>query len=128
LDAWVAVLTHYDLLNPNKLPSVLNKPEIKKALNVMEEMTMTSLEREQYDAHLDFLRMEKEAFEARYIKGKAEGKAEGLAEGKAKGLAEGLAAGEAKGRLQIARTMLKSGVAVATIAQYTGLHEDDIVA
>lgn len=47
-------------------------------------------------------RMEKEVFEARYIKGKAEGK------------------------LQIASAMLNLGLAAATIAQYTGLRVDDI--
>lgn len=110
LDAWVAVLTHYDLLNLKKLPKELNKPEIRKALHIMEEMTMKPLEREQYESHLDFLRMEAGAFEARYQRG--------LEEGKAKGLADG--------REEIARNMLALNFPVSVIAAATTLTEQEV--
>lgn len=111
LDAWVAVLTHYDLLNPEKLPKELNKPEIRKALHVMEEMTMKPLEREQYESHLDFLRMEAGAFEARYKKGREEGKAEGKAEE----------------QRNMAKKMLAAGLPIATIIEISGLTEEVIL-
>lgn len=110
LDAWVAVLTHYDLLNSTSLPTSLNKPEIRKALHVMEEMSMSTLEREQYEAHLDFLRMEKSAFDARYIKGKAEGKVEGRSEGIA----------------EVAKNLLRAGLEITFVAEHTGLSRDVI--
>lgn len=110
LDAWVAVLTHYDLLNPEKLPKELNKPEIRKALHVMGDMTMTTLEREQYEAHLDFLRMEAGAFEARY----------------AKGLAEGEAKGKAEKAVEIAKKLRELGLPLLTIAESTGLTIEEI--
>ena len=67
-------------------------------------------------------------------KGRAEGRAEGLAEGRAEGLAAGLAEGEAiglqKGRdaqnAEIARRMKGDGLPVKSIAQYTGLTEQEI--
>ena len=58
LDKWLAVLTRYALLDPEKLPKGISSPEMKKALRVMKEMQMSKIEREAYEAHLDFLRME----------------------------------------------------------------------
>jgi predicted transposase/invertase (TIGR01784 family) len=106
LDAWMATLTHYDLLNPDYLPQELDKPEIRKALHVMEEMSMTELEREQYEAHLDFLRMEEGAFEARFMKVRAEGKAEG--------------------KYEVAKNMLVLGLSVDIIAKATTLTQEEI--
>lgn len=101
LDAWMAILTRYDLLNPETLPKELDKPEIRKALHVMEEMSMTELEREQYEAHLDFLRMEEGAFETRFTKVRAEGREEGI--------------------IDVAKNLLSAGLDTAFVAKNTGL-------
>ena len=52
LDMWSAFLTRHDLFNPNKLPEELNDPSLKKALNVLEVMSFTEVEREAYEDHL----------------------------------------------------------------------------
>ena len=109
LDKWVSVLTKYDLLNIKELPEKINIPEIKKALKVMREMNLNKAEREIYDSHLDFLRIEEGAFEARFEAGKEEGKAEGLAEG------------EMKGKLEIAKSMITRGFNEKSILEITGL-------
>jgi len=51
---------------------------------------------------------------------------EGKAEGKAEGRAEGLVEGEVRAANQIALNMIHSGIAIALIAQITGLSLDRI--
>jgi len=64
------------------------------------------------------------------LEGKAKGLAEGKAEGKALGLALGLAEGEVKGKIeertQIAQNMMRSGLSIDLIAQFTGLTVEQI--
>lgn len=125
LDKWVTVLTKFELLNVKDLPCEINDFEIKKALKAMQEMNLTKDERELYNNHLDFLRIEKGAFMKRFMEGESKGKAEGRAEGRAEGLAEGLAEGEAKGKaeekIEIARNLLKKGMGKIDISSVTGL-------
>lgn len=45
LDMWLAFLTRHDLLKPDALPKELNNPNLKKALNVLEVMGFTDIER-----------------------------------------------------------------------------------
>ena len=112
LDNWMSVLTKYELLDMKDLPEKINLPEIKKALKVMYEMNLNKDEREIYDSHLDFLRIEEGAFEARFEAGKEEG----IAIGKAEGIAEG----ETKGKLEIAKTMINKGFDEQSILEITG--------
>ena len=126
LDKWVAVLTKYDLFDTKELPEEVNVPEIKKALRVMEEMTMNEEERDIYNSHLDFLRMEHGAFEARFIAGLEAGKAKGKAEGEAKGRAEGIAEGIEKGIEKVVKNMLNKGLDIQLIVESTGLNAEEI--
>jgi predicted transposase/invertase (TIGR01784 family) len=114
LDKWVAVLTKYDLLNVKDLPKEINDYAIKKALKAMQEMNLTLEERELYNSHLDFLRIEESAFMKRFMEGEAKGRAEGLAEGKA------------KEKLDIARSLLKKGMSKSDISSVTGLSISEV--
>ena len=58
LDIWVAFLTRHDLLNKDNLPSALDNPALKKALNVLDIMNFKPDEREAYEEHLKWLRIE----------------------------------------------------------------------
>ncbi len=58
LDMWLAFLTRNDLLQPNDLPKALNDDKLKKALNVLEVMNFSSSERDAYEDHLKWLRIE----------------------------------------------------------------------
>ena len=55
-----------------------------------------------------------------------EGRAEGLAKGRAEGLAEGRAEGEAKGKAEVAKAMLKDGMALEKVLAYTGLSKKEV--
>ena len=125
LDMWVAFLTRHDLLKVDNLPQVFND-SVKKAINVLDVMNFSEEEREAYEEHLKWLRIEANTLKKAEAKGKAEGIAEGIEKGKAEGLAEGLAEGEMKSKLEIARNLLTEGMDIKLISKITGLAEDKI--
>lgn len=72
LDMWAAFLTRHDLLNKEQLPLELNDPALKKALGVLDIMNFGPEEREAYEEHLKWLRMETSALKKYEIKWKEE--------------------------------------------------------
>jgi predicted transposase/invertase (TIGR01784 family) len=104
LDMWAAFLTRHDLLNKDRLPSVINKPEIKKALDVLDFMRFGPEEREAYEEHLKWLRIEANTLKKYF----AEGKAEGIAESKA----------------EIAKQMISMGMDLNLVQKMTGLSHE----
>jgi len=58
LDMWAAFLTRHDLLNKDHLPQAINNPILKKALGVLDVMSFGDEEREAYEGHLKWLRIE----------------------------------------------------------------------
>ena len=122
LDTWVALLTRYDLLDAKKLPKEIDFPEIKKALKVMREMKFNEEEREMYNMHLDFLRMESSAFKKKFLDGKLAGIEEGMEKGKILGIEEG----ELKGKLEIAKNLIAKGFDEKTILELTGLSVQEV--
>jgi predicted transposase/invertase (TIGR01784 family) len=145
LDIWAAFLTRHDLLNKDNLPKELNTPTLIKALDVLDVMNFGSNERELYEDHLKWLRIEantlkkyeakgfeegmekgvekgrEEGMEVGMEKGREEGKAEGREEGKAEGREEGKAEGIFKGKLETARAMHAKGMTLELISDVTGL-------
>lgn len=73
LDVWAAFLTRHDLLNKNKLPKKLDNEDLKKALSVLEVMNFNVAEREAYEDHLKWMRLEASALKKYEEKGRAEG-------------------------------------------------------
>ena len=97
------LLTRHDLLQPDNLPQNLNDNNIKKALAVLDVMNFSPLEREAYEDHLKWLRIE----------------ASTLKKAEAKGVAKGIE--------QIAINMLKQNLDNSLISSVTGLSTDDIL-
>jgi predicted transposase/invertase (TIGR01784 family) len=136
LDTWVAVLTKYDLLNITELPDKINMPVVQKALKVMHEMNLSKEEREIYDSHLDFLRIEEGAFEARFEAGRAVGEknkelavADAVAAGekqKAIAVAEAIAVTEKNKEISIAKKMFLKGSSVEDVIELTNLSLEEI--
>jgi predicted transposase/invertase (TIGR01784 family) len=89
LDMWVAFLTRYDLLKADNLPNELNDDSLKKAITVLEVMNFNAAERDAYEDHLKWLRVETNTLKKAEAKGREQGKTEGLLEGEVKGKAEG---------------------------------------
>lgn len=110
LDMWVAFLTRHDLLNREHLPPALNDPALKKALGVLDVMNFGEEEREAYEEHLKWLRIEANTLKKYEAKGFEQGKAEGKAE---------------RDR-EIARNMLQEGMSIENISKVTGLSIQEV--
>jgi predicted transposase/invertase (TIGR01784 family) len=114
LDMWLAFLTRHDLLKADKLPKELDNDKLKKALKVLDVLNFSEEERELYEDHLKWLRIE-----ANTLKKTAE-----------KALAEGISIGEArgieKGVEKTAINMLKQKLDNKLISSVTGLSLEEI--
>ena len=106
LDMWSAFLTRNDLLQPDNLPKGLDDNNLKKALTVLDVMNFSSLERDAYEDHLKWLRIE-----ANTLK-KAE--------------AKGVEKGRAEEKKEIAKLMLSDGDSPIKISKITGLSISEI--
>lgn len=110
LERWLTFLSRSDLLDRNKLPKELSDPNLAKALSVIEEMNFTKMEREAYEEHLKWLRVEantlrkteNEAYKRGEIKGREEEK------------------------MEIAKNLIKQGLSIESIASATGLSINEI--
>jgi predicted transposase/invertase (TIGR01784 family) len=102
LDVWVAFLTRHDLINRDNLPAELDRPEIKKALHVLDIMNFGELELQAYEERLKWMRIEANTLKKHEEKARAEEK------------------------IEIARNLLASNVSVNVIAQATGLNIEEI--
>jgi predicted transposase/invertase (TIGR01784 family) len=119
LDIWVAFLTRNDLLQPDNLPKSLNQPILKKALNVLGRMNFTQEERNEYEDHLKWLRIETNTLK----KAEAKGREEGIVLGEARGEARG----EVRGIEKTAINMLKQNLDDSLISSVTGLSTDQLL-
>ena len=120
LDMWSAFLTRHELLNGQQLPQSLNKPEIKKALDVLTIMHLSDLEQETYEARLKWLKIEASSLKKAEEKGRAKGLAQGIA--------QGIAQGEKQKALEIVKKIIQRGRSVQDIVEDTELAEEEIVA
>ena len=115
LDMWMAFLTRHDLLQPENLPQNLNDTNIKKALTVLDVMNFNPLERDAYEDHLKWLRIEANTLK----KAEAKGVEKGIEQGKEQGIQEGIK--------QTAINMLKQNLDNSLISSVTGLSKDNIL-
>lgn len=118
LDMWVAFLTRHDLLNKEYLPAPLDNPALKKALNVLDRMHFAPEEREAYEDHLKWLRVEASTLK-KY-------RQEGLAEGLEKGRQEGLLDGIKQEKLAMALKLLNRHFSMGEIIDLTGISKDEL--
>lgn len=115
---WLRFLTEINETTRTIPEELLEAPEIKKALTVLEESAFTDAELAGYEHFWDGISVEKTLYNSAIRKG--------LAEGKAEGLAEGLAEGKAKEQRLIAANLKKQEIDIETIAQCTGLSVEEI--
>jgi predicted transposase/invertase (TIGR01784 family) len=69
LDMWASFLTKHDMLKPERLPKELDSNSLKKALSVIEFMNFSTEERESYEDHLKWLRIETNSLKKAEAKG-----------------------------------------------------------
>lgn len=113
---WLRFLT--EMGSVRKVPEeFLDNPEVKKAVDILEESSYSEAQLEGYDHFWDMVRTERTYYHSARKNGYEEGRAEGRAEGEAKGRAEG----ELEGKLAVARNLKSAGLELGDIAKYTGL-------
>jgi predicted transposase/invertase (TIGR01784 family) len=111
LDMWLAFLTRNDLLQPDDLPKSLENNDLKKALTVLDVMNFSSTERDAYEDHLKWLRIE----------------ANTLKKAEAKGVEKGREEGREERNIEVAIKMLKQNLDNSLISSVTGLSSDHIL-
>ena len=134
LDLWSAFLTRHDLLNPEHLSQNLSKAELEKALGVLKVMNFSEEEREAYDSHLKWLRVEantlKKAEEKGLAKGMKKGIEQGIEQGIVQGIEQGIEQGIVQGRdarsKEIAKALIKEMLPLQKIAELTTLSIEEI--
>ena len=117
LDLWAAFLTRHQLLKTNVLPEILEESALKKAVHVLEVMNMTGVEREIYDDHLKWIRIETNALKKHGGDKFIEGLAAGLMEGEAIGIEKG----REEAKFEMAKNLFSLNMTVEAIATATGL-------
>lgn len=114
---WLRFLREINEKTQTVSPELLAVPEIKEALELVQESAFTKGELQAYESYWDAVSVEKTLKTASYLEGQAKGKAEGKAEGRAEGKTEGAT----EKALEIGRNLLLAGVDDAIIMQSTGL-------
>ena len=147
LDIWAAFLTRHDLMNKDQLPLILDNPALKKALNVLDVMSFGEEEKEAYEGHLKWLRIETNTLKKYEAKGFTRGIKKGEKIGVKKGEEIGIKKGEKigakkgeeigikkgekigikKGKVETAKNMLQQGFTVKNIQKATGLSNKQIL-
>jgi predicted transposase/invertase (TIGR01784 family) len=111
LDGWVAFLTRHDLLRADRLPKELDNDTLKKALHVLDVLNFSEEERELYEDHLKWLRIEANTLKKATEKAKEEGIMEGVE----------------KRNIEVAINMLKQKLDDKLISSVTGLTLEEIL-
>ena len=119
---WLRFLTEID-----GDTELLENPETRKALDIVEESAYSDAQMAGYDHFWDMVSVERtlhSSVRREREKGKAEGLAEGMKQGKAEGMKQGLAQGAHDSAMASAKAMKVDGMPTALIAKYTGLSEE----
>ena len=111
---WLRYLTEIDEKTRNVSEDLLDVPEIKKAVEVIEESAYTPAQLEGYETFWDIIRTEQMHIDVAEKKGEARGIAKGKAEGKA------------EEKIAIAKSLKFKGLAADLIASVTGLSVEEI--
>lgn len=123
---WLRYLTEIDEKTEAAPQELLDNPETKKALEIVQESAYSRAQIDGYDHFWDMVSVERTLMTAAKRRGLEEGRAEGRIEGRAEGLVEGRAEGIKQASLDNARVMKKDGMSVGLISKYTGLTPEEI--
>jgi len=110
LDRWITFLNKASELEKDKLPNELNEPEIKKAFETVERMSLNRKERDYYEGRKKLIRDDEGVIKFR------EAKAE----------EKGMEIGIEKGKIEIAKSLKQNGLDIELIIKSTGLTKEQI--
>jgi len=110
LDRWITFLNKASELDKDKLPQELNVPEIRKAVDTVERMSLTKKERDYYEGRKKIIRDDEGVIKFREEKAEEKGKIEGKIEEK----------------IETAKNFIKKGYDNEIIKDGTGLTDEQI--
>ena len=99
----------------------LANPEVRKAVDILEESSYTDAQLNGYDKFWDIVRTERTYINSALRKGMAEGKAVGFEQGRAEGMEQGRAEGAKSALHNVVERMRAMGLNDSQIAEATGL-------
>lgn len=118
---WLRYLT--EMGGVNKVPQeFLDNPEVKKAVDILEESSYTPAQLEGYDKFWDIVRTERTYYNSARRHGYAEGKEDGYKKGREEGRQEGAIEEKKKS----AKAMSALGMPIDVIIKVTGLSEAEL--
>lgn len=127
-EKWLYVLKNLNRLE--RVPDRLRERIFERLFEVAEVAKFTREELQSYEDSLKYYRDLKNSLDSAFDEGKEqgreEGKKEGLIEGKIEGLIEGKIEGKKEGLREVIRKGAGAGVDVKTLANLTGLSEDEV--
>lgn len=126
---WLRFLTEIDEKTRKAPTELLENPETRKALDIVEESAYDDAEMATYDHFWDAVSRERTlvaAAEENLRKGMEKGMAQGMEKGMEKGIKQGVEKGIALEKSKTAKTMRDMGLPVETIKKVTGLSEAEI--
>lgn len=115
---WLRYLTEINEQTREIPAELMENPEIKKAVSVLEESAFTDAQLLGYEKFWDIISVEKTLYGSGWRRGVKEGREEGMKAGKAKG--------ETEMRCKIACNLKKTGLPLDVIIQTTGLTAKEI--
>ena len=121
---WLRYLTEIDEHTISVPEELLSNPEVNKAVKAIEEAAFSPAQLLGYEKFWDIISTEKTLFYSAEQRGLASGMKKGMEEGFKEGIKEGFK----KGEIKVARNMKSFGMSPESIAQITGLSQEDIEA
>ena len=115
---WLRYLTEINEDTREIPKELLANPELKKAVNALEESAFTDAQLAGYEKFWDIISVEKTLYNSAIRKG--------MEKGMEKGMKKGIKEGIKEGHKEVARNLKKAGIPVAIIMQSTGLSEKEI--
>lgn len=123
---WLRYLTEINEQTREIPAEFLANPELKKAVNALEESAFTNAQLAGYEKFWDIISVEKTLYNSAERRGMAKGMEEGLKKGIKQGIEKGIEKGKTEGIREVARNMKKAGIPNTIIMQSTGLSENEI--
>ena len=131
---WLRFLTEINEHTREVPQDLLDNPELKKAVDALEESAFTDAQLAGYEIFWDMVSVEKTLMvnaERKGLKkgieqGLQQGLQQGLEQGRAEGLVKGIEKGEEQGVRKVACNLKENRVPVSLIMQSTGLSEKEI--
>lgn len=118
---WLRYLTEVDEKTRVVPQELMNVPEIRKAVDNIEESAFSDAQLWGYDDFWDAVRVEKTLVSDAQNKGYNQGREQGWEEGREEGMAQGIEKGIEKAKIETAKRMLQKGFSIDDVCELTNL-------